>query len=314
VSKQGNKTVIGAFVVGAIVLLIAAIVIFGGGKFFRSTRTFVMYFEGSVKGLAVGAPVNFKGVPIGAVTDVRLQFNSKDLRLKIPVLVEFYPERVEQMGGIENPDIVIKRLIDKGMRAQLKMQSLITGLLMIELDFYENKPAVFAGDGKIPELPTIPSSTEELSRTLANIPFDKIAEKLTKSIEGIERIINSPDLSTTLTSIAAAIKDIQTLVRNVDDKIGPLTKEYGSLASNANEELDKVSAAVAKMLDAAEKASDQANRLMVKTSDVTSANSPVVYELTRSLQDLSSAARSLRTMSDTIAQHPESLLYGKGGK
>ncbi len=86
------------------------------------------------------------------------------------------------------------------------------------------------------------------------------------------------------------------------------------LATNANEELDKVSAAVAKMLEAAEKASDQANRLMVKTADVTSANSPVVYELTRSLQDLSSAARSLRTMSDTIAQHPESLLYGKGGK
>jgi len=314
VSKQVNKTAIGGFVVGAIALLVAAIVIFGGGKFFRNTRTYVMYFEGSVKGLAVGAPVNFKGVPIGAVTDVRLQFNSKDLRLKIPVLIEFYPERVEQMGGIENPEIIMKRLIDKGLRAQLKMQSLITGLLMIELDFYENKPAVFSGDGKIPEVPTIPSSAEELSRTLANIPFAEIAEKLTKSIGGIERIINSPELGTTLTELATAIKDIQSLVRNVDDKIGPLTKEYGALATNANEELDRVGAAVAKMLDAAEKASDQANKLMVKTSDVTSANSPVVYELSRSLQDLSSAARSLRTMSDTISQHPESLLYGKGGK
>ena len=313
-SKQVNKTVVGGFVVGAIALLVAAIVIFGGGKFFRNTRTYVMYFDGSVKGLAVGAPVNFKGVPIGAVTDVRLQFNSKDLRLKIPVLIEFYPERIEQMGVVENHEIIIKRLFDKGLRAQLKMQSLITGLLMIELDFYENKPAVFAGDGKIPEIPTIPSSAEELSRTLANIPFAEIAEKLTKSIQGIERIINSPELGTTLTELATAIKDIQKLVRNVDGKIEPLTKEYGALATNANEELDRVGAAVAKMLDAAEKASAQADRLMVKTADVTSANSPVVYELTRSLQDLSMAARSLRTMSDTISQHPESLLYGKGGK
>ena len=313
-SKQVNKTLVGGFVVGAIALLVAAIVIFGGGKFFRNTRTYVLYFDGSVKGLAVGAPVNFKGVPIGVVTDVRLQFNSKDLHLTIPVLIEFYPERVEQMGGIENPEIIMKRLIDKGLRAQLKMQSLITGLLMIELDFYENKPAVFAGDGKIPELPTIPSSTEELSRTLANIPFDQIADKLTKAIQGIEHIINSPETGATLTSLAAAVKDIQSLVRNVDEKIGPLTKEYGALATNANEELDKVGNAVAKMLDSAEKASDQANRLMVKTSDVTSANSPVVYELTRSLQDLSMAARSLRTMSDTISQHPDSLLYGKGGK
>jgi paraquat-inducible protein B len=200
------------------------------------------------------------------------------------------------------------------LRAQLKMQSLITGQLMIELDFYNNKPPVFAGDGKISEIPTIPSSLDELSRTLENIPFEQIAEKLTKSIEGIERIINSPELGSTLKSLDAAIKDIQTLVRNVDDKIGPLTKEYGALATNANEELDRVGAAVAKMLAAAEKASDQANRLMVKTGDVTSANSPVVYELTRSLQDLSSAARSLRTMSDSISQHPESLIYGKGGK
>jgi paraquat-inducible protein B len=229
------------------------------------------------------------------------------------VFVELYPERISVIGG-ERDINNLPRLIEKGLRAQLKMQSLITGLLMIELDFYPNKPAVYAGDGNITEIPTLPSSLEELSRTLANIPFDQLAEKLTKSIEGIEHIINSPETGATLTSLAAAVKDIQSLVRNLDDKIGPLTKEYGALATNANEELDKVGAAVAKMLEAAEKASAQADRLMVKTSDVTSANSPVVYELTRSMQDLSSAARSLRTMSDTISQHPESLLYGKGGK
>ena len=206
------------------------------------------------------------------------------------------------------------RLIEKGLRAQLKTQSLITGQLMIELDFYKNKPALYVGDGKITEIPTVPSSIEEISRTLANIPFDQIAEKLTKSIEGIERIINSPELSSTMKSLDAAIKEIQILAHNIDEKIGPLSKEYGALAVNANEELDRVGAAVAKMLDAAEKASAQADRLLVKTADVTSANSPVVYELTRSLQDLSTAARSLRTMSDTISQHPESLLYGKGGK
>lgn len=312
-SKQVNKTLIGSFVVGAIALLVVALVIFGSGEFFKMRPKFVMYFDTSVKGLNVGSPVNFRGVPIGAVTDVQLRFNAKDLKLKIPVFVELYPERISVTDG-ERSLQNVSRLIEKGLRAQLKMQSLITGQLMIELDFYNNKPAVFVGEGKFDEIPTIPSSLDEISRTLENIRFDQIAEKLTKTIEGIERIINSPELGTTLTSLTAAIKDIQTLVRNVDDKIGPLTKEYGALATNANDELDKISAAVAKMLDAAEKASDQANRLMVKTGDVTSANSPVVYELTRSLQDLSSAARSLRTMSDTIAQHPESLLYGKGGK
>ena len=312
-SKQVNKTLIGAFVVGAIALLVVALVIFGSGAFFKIRPKFVMFFDTSVKGLNVGSPVNFKGVPIGAVTDVQLQLNVKDLNVKIPVFVELYPERITVLGG-ERDIKNVPRLIEKGMRAQLKTQSLITGQLMIELDFYKNKPPVYVGDGKIPEIPTVPSSLEEISRTLANIPFEQIADKLTKSIEGIERIVNSPELGSTLKSLDATIKDIQSLVRNVDDKIGPLTKEYGALATNANEELDKFGNAMTKMLDAAEKASAQADRLMVKTADVTSANSPVVYELTRSLQDLSSAARSLRTMSDTISQHPESLLYGKGGK
>ena len=312
-SKQVNKTVIGAFVVGAIALLIVALVIFGSGKFFKTRPKFVMFFDTSVKGLNVGAPVNFKGVPIGAVTDVQLQFDAQSLKIKIPVFIEMYPERISVIEG-ERDIKNMSRLIEKGLRAQLKTQSLITGQLMIELDFYKNKPPVYVGDGKIPEIPTVPSSLEEISRTLANIPFEQIADKLTKSIEGIERIVNSPELGSTLKSLDSTIKDIQSLVRNVDDKIGPLTKEYGALAANANEELDKFGNAMTRMLDAAEKASAQADRLMVKTADITSANSPVVYELTRSLQDLSSAARSLRTMSDTISQHPESLLYGKGGK
>jgi paraquat-inducible protein B len=192
------------------------------------------------------------------------------------------------------------------------MQSLITGQLMIELDFYENKPAVFLWDGKISEIPTIQSSIDEISRTLANIPFEQIADKLAKSIEGIERIVNSPELSSALKSLDGAIKDIQSLVRNMDNKIGPLASEYGLIAKNVNGEIDKLSDAIAKTLATAEQASEQAKQFMIKTGDVTSANSPVVYELTRTLQELSAAAQALRTMSDTIAQHPESLLYGKG--
>ena len=93
-SKQVNKTLIGAFVVGAIALLVAALVIFGSGAFFKNRPKFVMYFDTSVKGLNVGSPVNFRGVPIGAVTDIQLLFNTEDLKLKIPVFIELYPERI----------------------------------------------------------------------------------------------------------------------------------------------------------------------------------------------------------------------------
>jgi len=311
VSKQVNKTLIGAFVVGAAALLVVALVIFGSGEFFKDRPQFIMYFDTSVKGLAVGSPLNFKGVPIGAVTDIQLQFNAQDLKLKIPVFVELYPERISMTGG-ERSVKNMSRLIERGLRAQLKTQSLITGQLMIELDFHEKKPAVYCGDGTIPEIPTVPSSLDELSRTLADIPFDQIADKLTKSIEGIERIINSPELGSTLKSLDAAVKDIQTLVRNVDGRIGPLADDYGALAKSVSSEVGKLSDAIAKTLGAAELAADQARQLMIKTGDVTAASSPAVYELTRTLQELSAAAQSLRTMADYLAQHPESLLYGKG--
>ncbi|MCX5900529.1 MAG: MlaD family protein, partial [Proteobacteria bacterium] len=252
-SKQINKTLVGGFVVGALALLVVALVIFGSGAFFKLRPKFVLYFDTSVKGLNVGSPVNFRGVPIGAVTDVQLQFNVKDLKLKIPVFVELYPERISMIEGERNIRNV-SRLIEKGLRAQLKMQSLITGQLMIELDFYDNKPAVFLGDGKISEIPTIQSSLDEISRTLANIPFEQIADKLAKSIEGIERIVNSPELSSTLKSLDGAIKDIQSLVRNVDNKIGPLASEYGLLAKNVNGEIDKLADAIAKTLATAEQA------------------------------------------------------------
>ncbi len=310
-SRQINKTLVGGFVVGAIALVVLALVIFGSGKFFQSRRTYVMYFEGSVKGLSVGSPVNFKGVPIGEVTEIHLQFNPENLRLKIPVMVQFIRERIEGTNELGNPEKIMKRLIEKGLRAQLKMQSLITGQLMIELDFYENRPAVYLGDGKTPEIPTVPSSIEELSRTLANVPFDQIAEKLTKSIEGIERIINSPDLSSTLKSLTVAIQDIQTLVRNVDSKIGPLSTEYSQLGKNLNQELDRISESVTKTLAAAEKASAQAGTLMQKTADITSEGSPVMYQLTRTMQDLAAASRSMRALTDYYEQHPESLLRGK---
>lgn len=305
-SKQVNKTLIGAFVVGALGLVVLALVIFGSGEFFKSRPEFVMYFDTSVKGLNVGSPINFKGVPIGAVTDIQLRFNAQDLKLKIPVYVELYPERIAMIGGkrsVKN----MTRLIDKGLRAQLKMQSLITGQLMIELDFYQNKPAVYHGDGSVPEIPTAPSSLDELSRTLANVPFDKIAEKLTKSIEGIERIVNSPELGSTLKSLDAAVKDIQALVRNVDGKIGPLAREYGTLAKSAGREIHELSAAL-------QQATDQVSRFLAQTADVTSPDSPVVYDLRRTLQELSSAAQSLRAMASYLEQHPESLLYGKEGR
>ncbi|MEI6127976.1 MAG: mammalian cell entry protein, partial [Pseudomonadota bacterium] len=195
-----------------------------------------------------------------------------------------------------------------------------TGQLMIELDFYPNKEAKVVGDGQIPEIPTMASSLEELSRTLENIPFADIINKLTNAVAGIEKLVNSPELASSLGSLTTALTDMQSLIRNVDTHLDPLAagvnsavSEYGQLAKNINGEIGKLASATTGTLKAVEAASGQAEKLLAKAADATGEGSPVMYELRKALQELSAAAQALRGMADYLERHPESLLYGKGG-
>ena len=125
-SKPANKTMIGVFVVGAVVLAVIAIVLFGSGRFFKKTDTWLTFFGGSVRGLGVGAPVVFRGVQVGQVTDIIVGFDSAKLEVLIPVLFETDPQRFKDIGSpVETEALDMHNaLIDRGLRSQLQMQSL----------------------------------------------------------------------------------------------------------------------------------------------------------------------------------------------
>src|SRR5512135_2268972 len=144
-SKQANKAVIGIFVVGAIALVVIAIVVLGSGKFFKKTVKAVCYFEGSVGGLNVGAPVVFRGVRIGSVSEIILKVDPSKLIFTIPVYIEIEPDKFEVVGArpTEMKGQNLKTLIDKGLRASLETQSLVTGQMQVGLDFHPEKPAKF---------------------------------------------------------------------------------------------------------------------------------------------------------------------------
>ena len=144
-SKPANKTLIGVFVIGAIVLAIIAVIIFGSGKFFAEKMPLVMYFEGSVAGLNVGSPVMFKGVKVGVVKDIVLRFDSNNISFLIPVYAELDPKRFHVIGKIADETELDKELIKRGLRARLELQSMVTGQLMVDLDFYPDKPAKLVG-------------------------------------------------------------------------------------------------------------------------------------------------------------------------
>ncbi len=144
-SKPASKTLIGIFVLGAIALAVIGIVVLGSGKFFKETVGVVCYFEGDIKGLNVGSPVVFRGVKVGSVTNILLRFDPQTLDFKIPVFIEIEPDRIETIGPRGKKGERMKPLIDKGLRAQLEMQSFVTGQLQIALNLLPDKPAKFVG-------------------------------------------------------------------------------------------------------------------------------------------------------------------------
>ena len=191
-SHKANKTLIGVFVVGAVALAVISVLIFGSGRFFTERLTYVCYFQGSVKGLNVGAPVVFRGVRVGTISDISIESNIETLSIKIPVYIELEPKRFGQTGPSKDPKANLERLIKAGLRAQLELQSLVTGQLMIELDFHPHTPAKMVGnDTGYPEIPTIPSGMEELAKTIEKLPLDQLANKLTAAIAGIVSPISS---------------------------------------------------------------------------------------------------------------------------
>ena len=333
-SKQASKTVIGAFVLGAITLAVAGVLVFGSGKFLRETSKSVLYFEGSVKGLNVGAPVMFRGVKIGSVTDILLLYNPSDLSIYIPVLIEIDLNRFTRISDERERTSDYSLLIEKGLKAQLQMQSFVTGQLMVDLDFYPDEPMniVGAGDIKYEEIPTIPSGLQKLTKTIEQLPLDEIFNKIVKTVDGIERLVNSPNLKESIASLRRSLDSADKLLVHLDSKVDPLMASIedtsdaargafvqaektlaldegvpGELATSLKGTLTSAQDTLASASDALK----QAKQTLATYKGVVSEDSDLIYEVNTAMRELSEAARSIRYFVDYIDRHPEALLRGK---
>ena len=349
-AKQASKTLIGAFVFGATALIIIALVIFGSGKFLKKSYTYVLFFEGSVKGLQIGAPVVFRGVKIGQVTDITMRLDPSDLSVLIPVYVEIEagtfvkPEKLLLLKKETDQYKYMQALIEKGLRAQLQMQSFVTGQLVISLDFYPGKPLKLAGTEKnYPEIPTVPSGLEEALKRFENLPLVEIAESLKSALVGIEKIVNSPDLQASVVNLNALLTGLDKLVRDMNAQVMPLASNIDRLVKDVNVQVAPLSTSVQKASDAAYAAFTQAEKTLTlqegvpgqiagsikdtlasaratlqetqKTvltiKDLVGRNGQLGYQAGKTLEDISSLSRSLRSLVDYIERHPEAFIKGK---
>ena len=246
-SKQFSPTAIGSFVVGSFALLLPAIVVVGSGKLFQKPVQFICFFHGDVNGLKVGAPVKFRGVQIGSVTDIKLVLSPKEGQLKqdktgiwLPVIIEIDRTMLIGRGGTGEAltQIGMNAMIQRGMRAQLSVESFLTGLLYVDLDLHPNAPLDLAlqPGGQLREIPTIPTTLESVQRQAGEalakfqqIDFKALAVSITEAANSIKTLSSSPQLMATLNSLkdAAAnmnvtITAMRGTINNINGHIDPL--------------------------------------------------------------------------------------------
>jgi paraquat-inducible protein B len=328
-SQKISPTLIGAFVIGALAVLIIAVIAFGSGRLFRQTRDFVLYFDSSVNGLRIAAPVKFKGVEIGSVKDIRLQLEKGAQVNKIPVIVEIDLEKLTSRGasGVVAKDVTSfhEAVIKMGLRGQLLTESLVTGLLYVGLDFFPNTPIRLVqqtgGHYQYPEIPTTPTTLEQaqdavtrIINKLEEIDFKGVTKSLTETVDGVNQLVNSPDLKAslralqqTMPKVDEALLSVRKLTTTMDSSVAALTGNLEQTSDAAREAMQQAAIAI-KQTDGALKAAEAA---MINVNGVMDQDSPTFYEFRKSMREVSAAARSLRLLSGYIERNPRALIFGK---
>jgi paraquat-inducible protein B len=306
-AKEASKMMIGGFLIIALFLLIASLVVFSTTNFFAKTQKFVLYFNEPVKGLDVGSPVLFQGVSVGSVVSIDIIADPVKQQAEIPVIIQIELDRfkVRKPGEILNPQKDMPLLIKRGFRGMLAMQSLVSGKFLIELDFYPDSPLVLKNINKeYIEIPTIPSTTSKLTRALDKLDIEAIQKKLEFAMEGIGKLTNNPDLAASLQRLKETLGDARKLVKRVDRQVDPLAtdarktiKDIGTLARNLNGRVGGVATSLEKTL--------------ADARGVISPDSQLVVDLENTLKEFSAMSRSIEQLADYLEQHPETLIRGK---
>jgi paraquat-inducible protein B len=255
--KRANPAVIGGFIVGAVILVIAGVMMLGSGKLFTESIKCVMYFEGAIQGLYVGASVNFRGVKVGSVTSIKMQFDRQNFNIRIPVIVDFPKGAGGAMEMLNTdprtPTDVLAALIERGLRAQLQTDSLVTGLLFIQLDLppatspeAAPREATIDAATKLLEIPTVPTTLQEVSNTVRQV-FDKLAElpleEMLRSFEGtllgINRLVNAPEVLEAFHNMNVTLTGAQQVLQHADTQVAHVassaTVALGSLSKAATD-------------------------------------------------------------------------------
>jgi len=307
-------------VLGAITLAVAAVIVLGSGRIFLRPHLFALYFSSDVNGLKVGAPVKFRGVEIGSVASILLSVGtpsqSRDAenvgdQYRIPVVIDLETEKLVKRGAAVNLDdpATVAQAIKRGLRGQLNVESLVTGLLYVDLDYRPDTPAKFymGADSPYPEIPTVPTKLEQAATMLSKmleqlekIQFDEVIKSLTNTAVAITTLANSPKIQNAVDSLNLAARSLGQASASVNRLAAGLDREIGPMGTDLRLTTEQTRATLKQTQDT-----------LAAVQMTLGPNAPLNYELAQTLEQTSAAARSLRELSDYLRRNPSSVVRGR---
>ncbi len=331
-SKKASPTLIGGFVVGAVSLLAAGVALFGGAELFADRQFYVAYFEEQTNGLRVGSNVSMNGVRVGQVADVDLLLDEVTFEPLTRVTIEIFPDTlIITSDGVPvaeamREEVEHDELINvRGLRAQLGLESFVTGQLRIEMEFQPEKPPRFHGTkSDIPEIPTIPSSVSELLAKVrrffdqleSDVDIEQLSARINSILEGFDELVNSEDLRASLRGIEQIINDDDTqeighTLRVALDNISVAATDASELFNSAGGDLDSLANDLRPALQRLNSALDEAEQTLAAAKVQLRGDTEQMYQLQSTLTQVEQASRAIREFFDYLERNPEALLKGK---
>ena len=320
-----NALLIGGFVIAALAIIVAGVLWLSGNSLFSKHIEAMIYYKGNVSGLYVGAPVTFRGVPVGQVEAIGIEVDRDSLQALAPVRVRLQPNAIQFNGTAASP-IDLPTLVQRGLRARLVAQSFVTGQKSIELDFVPNTPSTLVGTNGKPEIPALAERFGALIDQVAELPLRETVQEMRDTVNelritlvGAQRALDDTkaifasaaselkqtgaESRVTLKAASEAIRLAQTNSAATLASITQLSEVTSGAVVAAQPELQRT-------LTSAREAAESARLSMVRLTEMTAPGASLRGDLDSAMRDLSQAARGLRDWIELLEQQPNAVIFG----
>jgi paraquat-inducible protein B len=337
-SRRASPTLIGAFVVGGLALLIIALMVLAGGELLQRRERAVMFFDNSIYGLQVGAPVVFRGVQVGHVSSIGVLYDGGADDFAIPVYAEFEGGAIRGMDGRRaGVQVGLPALVQRGLRARLRMQSLLTGQLYVDLDLRADQQGALRGvDGTgTVEIPTTRTAIQSLQSEFDGVDLSRLTDDISAIAASAKALVAGPQLHQALNDVREITSRMRSLAERADRRLDPLANDASAALQGTRSAMDRIGRAAEDVSRAADRldtasagaaallapdsalvkdlrgAADQLAQAAASVRRGTSEDGPLLRSAEHALDDVSRAARALRELAELLERQPDALLRGR---